>query len=142
MPRPREVPIGLVLATTAKAVSRAFDDALAAAGGSRPLWLILMALQQRQPRSQVDLAAEVGIRDATLTHHLNAMEARGLITRERDPANRRSHQVRLTDSGRAMFFQLVSAAQAHDQRLRTGFADEGLAALREALTRLQANVEE
>ena len=135
------MPIGLALATAAKAVSRAFDDALAAAGGSRPMWLILVALQQRQPRSQVDLAAEVGIRDATLTHHLNAMEARGLVTRERDPANRRTHQVRLTAGGRAMFFQLVSAAQAHDQRLRAGFGEEEMAALREALSRLLANVE-
>ncbi|HEU5003334.1 MAG TPA: MarR family winged helix-turn-helix transcriptional regulator [Actinomycetota bacterium] len=140
MPPPREVPIGLVLANTAKAVSRAFDDALTAAGGSRPMWLVLLALQMRQHGSQVDLAAEVGIRDATLTHHLNAMEARGLVTRERDPANRRTHQVRLTDEGRAMFFRLASAAQGHDRRLRAGFGDGELVALREALGRLQANV--
>jgi len=130
----------VVVAGAAKAVSRAFDDALVAAGGSRPMWLILVALQMRQPRSQVDLAAEVGVRDATLTHHLNAMESRGLVTRERDPANRRTHQVQLTDAGRAMFFQLVTAAQAHDRRLRAGFGDVELAALREALGRLQANV--
>src|SRR2546423_14957262 len=34
-------PIGLNLAGTAKAVSRAFDARLAAAGGSVPIWLIL-----------------------------------------------------------------------------------------------------
>lgn len=141
MPRPQETPIGVVLASTAKAVSRAFDDALAAAGGSRPVWLILVALQMREPRSQVDLAAEVGIRDATLTHHLSAMEARGFVTRERDPANRRTHQVRLTDEGRDMFFRLVGAAQGHDQRLRKGFRAEELGQLREALNRLQANIE-
>jgi MarR family transcriptional regulator for hemolysin len=34
--RPSQPPIGLLLARTAKAVSRAFDDALTAAGGSLP----------------------------------------------------------------------------------------------------------
>ena len=42
MPRPDVPPIGLELARTARTVSRAFDAALAAAGGSTPVWLILM----------------------------------------------------------------------------------------------------
>jgi MarR family transcriptional regulator for hemolysin len=35
----------------------------------------------------------VGVREATLTHHLNAMDTRGLITRTRDTANRRIHVI-------------------------------------------------
>src|SRR5256885_15162726 len=86
---PLRTPIGLQLANTAKVVSRAFDDALAAAGGSRPEWLTLLAIKTRARVSQRELASAVGIQGATLTHHLHAMEAAGLVTRARDPENRR-----------------------------------------------------
>src|SRR5258707_852215 len=78
MSRPASPPIGLRLAQVAKAVSRTFDDALAEAGGSLPVWLILITLKSRQLANQRQLAAAVGIQGATLTHHLNAMESGGL----------------------------------------------------------------
>ena len=53
-------PIGLVLTRTSRAVSRAFDERLAAAGGSLPVWLILLALKTRATRSQSELAEAVG----------------------------------------------------------------------------------
>ena len=59
-----------------RALSRAFDDALAAAGGSLPTWLVVTALKGGDHTMQRDVAAAVGIEDATLTHHLNRMEAR------------------------------------------------------------------
>ena len=140
MPPPRQVPIGLVLARVAKRVSRAFDDALTQAGGSRPAWLILLALKADRPATQRDLAAAVGIEGATLTYHLNAMEQAGLITRERLPENRRVQRVAMTDQGEALFERLRDAARAHDAQLRAGLGADGLAALREALERLEANV--
>jgi MarR family transcriptional regulator for hemolysin len=133
-------PIGLTLARTAKIISRAFDDALAAAGGSTPIWLILISLKTQPTSNQRELAKAVGIQGATLTHHLNAMEADGLITRRRDPANRRVHQVQLTEQGQTLFYRLATAARAHDQRLRAGLGDEEIAALEQLLGRLQANV--
>ncbi|MEV0400864.1 MarR family winged helix-turn-helix transcriptional regulator [Actinoallomurus sp. NPDC050550] len=133
-------PIGLVLSQTAKTVSRVFDDALAAAGGSLPIWLILLTLKTQRPANQRELARAVGIQGATLTHHLNAMEADGLITRQRDPANRRIHQVALTERGEQLFRKLAAAAQSHDQRLRQGLQPEEIAALHRLLNRLQHNV--
>jgi MarR family transcriptional regulator for hemolysin len=138
--KPAGRPIGLTLARTTKIVSRAFDDALAAAGGSTPVWLILISLKTQPDSNQRELARAVGIQGATLTHHLNAMETEGLITRQRDPANRRVHQVRLTDSGETLFHRLATAARAHDKRLRTGLDDADIAALEDLLDRLRANV--
>jgi MarR family transcriptional regulator for hemolysin len=140
MPRPTRPPIGLTLGRTAKDVSRAFDDALAAAGGSLPVWLIMISLKTQSLGNQRELAEAIGIQSATLTHHLNAMEADGLVTRRRDPANRRIHQVELTEPGETLFRQLAAAASAHDQRLRTGFSDEEIATLEQLLRRLHHNV--
>ena len=137
---PRVPPIGLNLASTAKKVSRAFDDALVAVGGSRPVWLILISLKRRPLDNQEELAGAVGIRGATLTHHLHAMEAEGLLTRRRDPANRRVHVVELTASGEAAFHRMRGAAADFDRRLRTGLSESDVARLAELLARLRANV--
>ena len=140
MPRPARTPIGLHLARTARSVSRAFDDALAHAGGSVPVWLVLISLKSQQVRNQRELAEAVGIREATLTHHLNAMDEQGLITRRRDPANRRVHQVELTEAGEAAFQRMRGAATAFDQRLRSGLSGDEESQLEALLGRLAANV--
>lgn len=140
MPRPARPPIGLHLARTARSVSRAFDDALAQAGGSVPVWLVLISLKSQQVRNQRELAEAVGIREATLTHHLNAMDEQGLITRRRDPANRRVHLVELTEAGEATFQRLRGAATTFDQRLRAGLSGDEVSQLEALLGRLAANV--
>jgi MarR family transcriptional regulator for hemolysin len=121
-------------------VSRAFDDALAQAGGSVPVWLVLISLKSQQRRNQRELAEAVGIREATLTHHLNAMDELGLITRRRDPANRRVHLVEITEAGEAAFERMRGAAAAFDQRLRAGLRGDEVTLLAGLLDRLAANV--
>ncbi len=138
--RPARIPVGLHVAQAARVVSRAFDEALALAGGSLPVWLVLLNIKTQQLANQRELAEAVGIREATLTHHLNAMEAEGLLTRQRHEANRRIHVVQLTDAGEAAFLRLRDAAIAFDRRLRRGFTDTELAALGDALSQLAGNV--
>lgn len=140
MPRSTQEPIGLQLARTAKAVSRAFDDALTAAGGSRPTWLILLSLKRKAWGTQAELARSLDISGPTLTHHLDGLERSGLITRHRDPDNRRVHVVELTTDGDAMFHRLRQAATRHDARLRTGIEADELEALSRLLARLHDNV--
>ena len=142
MPRPAQLPIGLRLSRTARAASRAFDETLARAGGSVPVWLVLISLKRQQLRNQRELAEAVGIREATLSHHLTAMDRQGLITRRRDPANRRVHLVQLTEAGETAFQQLRGAATAFDQRLRDGLSDAEIAELARLLDRLAANLGE
>jgi MarR family transcriptional regulator for hemolysin len=135
---PRQEPIGLALTRTAKVLSRAFDAALAERGGSLPTWLVLLSVTGEH-RSQRSIAAEVGVEGPTLTHHLNRMEADGLVTRVRDAQNRRVHQVALTDAGREMFHELLGAVVTFDERLRAGFTEDEVATLRVLLHRLGAN---
>lgn len=140
MPRPVRQPIGLHLARVAKLASRAFDDALTQAGGSLPIWLVLLSIKSRQSASQRQLAEAAGIQGATLTHHLNAMEAAGLVIRRRDPASRRSHLVELTAPGDALFHRLRDAAVAFDGQLCSGLSERELDQIEELLGRLRDNV--
>ena len=137
---PTAEPIGRVLDSTAKLLSRAFDQQLAEAGGTRPGWLILLALKQQRHRTQQELAAAVGIEGPTLTHHLDAMEKAGLIERSRDSGDRRVVRVELTGAGEQLFLRLAQAAMGVDQRLREGVSDKDIDAVRRVLARLRENV--
>jgi MarR family transcriptional regulator for hemolysin len=110
--------IGPALHSTAQVVSRAFDRTLAEAGGSRPIWIVLLALtDDPAPATQRDLAETVGLSDATLTHHLRAMEDAGLVSRARGTDNRRVVLVTITPAGRAAYKRMLTAALAFDARL-------------------------
>ena len=137
---PSAPPIGFVLAQVSKAVARAFDDAMTRAGGSLPTWLVLLSLMPGGDRPQTDLAQAVGVQGPTLTHHLNGLEAQGLITRTRDKADRRAHQVALTPEGRTRFLHLRQTAERFDVRLRGDLSGQEVELLRGLLTRLRANV--
>ena len=137
--QPETAPIGLDVASTGRVLSRAFNDALVAAGGSLPQWLVVAALKRGDHAMQRDLAAAIGIEGATLTHHLNRMEADGLVRRERVAGNRRSHVVGLTPAGEALFATLLRAVVTFDTQLCAGFSERELATTRRMLARLRAN---
>ena len=138
---PRRTPIGLKLATTSKKVSRAFDEALVAVGGSRPLWLILdLPLSSRRLASQQEeLASAVGDPGRPLSPTTSTPWRRRIwVTRRRDPRNRRVHVVELTTKGDAAFHRMRGAAADFDRRLRVGLAETDMARLADLLNRLAA----
>jgi MarR family transcriptional regulator for hemolysin len=140
VPIPNRPPIGMALNRAARIVSRAFDEALTEAGGSLPMWLVLLNVETGQASTQRSLAAALGLREPTLSHHLATMESDGLITRRRDDANRRVQVVALTDAGLVQFRHLRTAAAAFDRQLRRGIDDADLALVDQTLARLTDNI--
>jgi MarR family transcriptional regulator, transcriptional regulator for hemolysin len=140
--KPPGTPIGLQLASTARTVGRAFNQALNEAGGSLPIWLILSSLKGSDWRTQLDLARSVGIEGPTLTRHLDGMEQAGLVKRRRHPDDRRAFQVELTAAGEAMHTQLLKSVISFNTRLRRGITGAEVDALRGTLERMAANVRE
>ena len=138
--RPKGVPIGLQLARTSKLVSRAFNDALAGAGGSLPVWLILSALRGAPPATQQQLAMAVGIEGPTLTRHLDGLEAAGLVRRAPHPDDRRAVQVEPTEAGVALHAELLDVVIDFNRRLTAGVSETDLDAMRSALAVLESNV--
>lgn len=140
--RPNGPPLGLLLATTSKAVGRAFNGALAQRGGSIPIWLILNALKSEPRRTQLELANAVGIEGPTLTRHLDGMEQAGLVRRQRGTLDRRAVRVELTRAGHALYGRLLKAVIDFNQHLRAGLSGEDVETLRRVLGQLQDNVVE
>ena len=134
-------PIGLAVSVTAKALNRAFDDALAVVGGSTSTWLVLQAVTSTEVATQGQLAAAIGVRQPTLTHHLDGLERAGLVTRTRDPGNRRVQRLAVTEAGEALFLRLRRAAAAFEGRLRAGLDEEDVVTLRRLLAQLEENAQ-
>jgi MarR family transcriptional regulator, transcriptional regulator for hemolysin len=131
--------MGLYVTRRSRALTRAFEKVLAEAGGSLPTWLVLASLKGGLPGKQAELAEAVGIEGPTLTHHLNRLEAAGLVTRARHPENRRVHIVALTAQGEQMFANLLTRVRAFDEALRAGFRADELTTLHDLLGRLVDN---
>jgi MarR family transcriptional regulator, transcriptional regulator for hemolysin len=142
MPAPPLPPIGLRLARTARVVSQAFERAMADAGSTASAWQVLLLVRTKQWATQALMAEAMGITGATLTHHLNALEAQGLVRRWREPSNRRVQQVALTDEGQELFDRLRRVAIGHDERLRSRLTAEETALLAELLDKLQSGLED
>jgi MarR family transcriptional regulator for hemolysin len=138
--RPDGPPLGLLLATTSKAVGRAFNSALTENGGSIPIWLILNALKSEPRRTQLDLARAVGIEGPTLTRHLDGIEQAGLVKRQRGTPDRRAVQVELTRAGHALHGRLLKTVISFTQQLQAGLSNDDIKTLRRLLDQLQANV--
>jgi MarR family transcriptional regulator, transcriptional regulator for hemolysin len=139
--RPVFPPIGLRLARSARVVTQAFERAMAEAGGSASTWQVLLLIRAQQWDTQSRMAEELGITGATLTHHLNALEKRGLVRRWRETNNRRVQRVELTETGAELFERLRQVAHRHDQRLRAKLTDEEAQLFAELLERIQAGVQ-
>ena len=138
--RPQGTPIGRKLALTSKTVGAAFNAALAAEGGSVPVWLIVNALRHGRWTTQLDLARSLGIEGPTLTRHLDNLTESGLITRVRSDADRRAVRVELTEAGEAAYGRMLGAVIAFNERLQGGLTRDDLRRLDELLSRLADNV--
>src|SRR6266851_9938987 len=87
-------------------------------GGLRPRHLIaLKLLSERGPASQHGLADALSLDPSNVVGLLNELEERELITRRRDPADRRRHIVELTAAGSGEVAQTFSQLRVVEDEL-------------------------
>jgi MarR family transcriptional regulator for hemolysin len=114
---------------------------MAEAGGSASTWQVLLLVRTQSWGTQSELAEELGLTGATVTHHLNALERKGLVRRWREDSNRRVQRVELTEEGVELFDRLRAVANRHDKLLRSQLSDDEVKQLGELLGRLAAGVQ-
>jgi DNA-binding MarR family transcriptional regulator len=83
-------------------MTRLFVPFLQKLGVTYPQYLVLVVLWERGPQGVGDLAAALRMDFGTLSPMLKRIEAKGLITRRRSPADERRVQVDLTPEGTAL----------------------------------------
>lgn len=100
--------LAAMFAWVTRRLGRAEEPLLAANGMTMWEYVVLSHLARGSVPNQLTLAQEVGHDKSRLIKLLDGLERRGLIGREPDPADRRSHTVAITDTGR----NLQATAQA------------------------------
>ncbi len=119
----------LLLITAARLVQRRWDEALAPLGLTRAAVIALGGVALR-PMNQEQLAAAVHVQSQTLGRVLARLEAGGLVTRKRNPQDRRQFHVEITEAGTAA---LSAAREAESAAISADF--DGWEILRDQLSR-------
>lgn len=91
----------------ARALSRRFDEALRPAGITSGQFSLLNALNRPKPPPIGPVAQLLAMDRTTLTAALKPLERDGLVTIARDPDDRRSRLLGLTDKGREILAAAV-----------------------------------
>jgi MarR family transcriptional regulator, transcriptional regulator for hemolysin len=134
--------VGRELALVAKTLRARFEARLAEAGASFPAWAVLSCAIAEEGLSQRELAERIGIEGATLTKHLDRLEADGLIVRQRDSADRRIVRVSPTFAAHRLHRRLAAVAGGLNADLVAGLSPEEVGCLRRLLAQLMINLEE
>jgi len=120
-------------------LSRVLDHELKQffAGHGLEFWEFDVLATLRRSGAPYELSAGALLKSAmvtsgAITNRVDRMEAKGLLERVRDSADRRSVRVRLTDAGLELIDRLVPQHVANEERLLAALSPED----REALTAL------
>lgn len=108
---------GYLLNQAALKIRTATGDALASFGITPPQLRALEAIADSEPLTQVRLGELVNMDRSTIVHLLDRFEALALAERNIDPADRRSHAVRITRKGR----RVLGAARARTLAIQEDF---------------------
>jgi DNA-binding MarR family transcriptional regulator len=98
---PESWPTGRLLVFTGRLMQQAFQEFLDTHGLTFAGLHVLRVLRDR-PLAQVEVAAGCGVQTQTAGRTIERLVRNDLVTRERDPADRRRQLVRLTDKGRGI----------------------------------------
>jgi DNA-binding MarR family transcriptional regulator len=93
---------------------------------------MLVRLAQNDGRSQQAIAELMGVNPTRMVFLTDELEKLGLVERRRNPADRRSHALHLTEAGTAMLARVREVTRAHEAAITASLT----AAERDQLTAL------
>jgi DNA-binding MarR family transcriptional regulator len=142
MPHPLDKQICFTLYGTAMAVNRLYKPMLDEMGITYPQYLVLNVLNEADGLTIGAIAERLALESSTVTPPVKRLEQAGLVTRQRNDADERQVQVRLTAAGRklveksnclgeallarsGMSMNEISALNRKIQALRDALADQG-----------------
>jgi DNA-binding MarR family transcriptional regulator len=103
---------------------------------------LLHKLMEVDEISQRSLQREVNIDNAAVTRHLKQLEAKGMISRRRNPDDNRITFVSLTDDGRERIASLCQEKKRFIAQMLKDFSPDEQEMLSDLLLRIQKNVKD
>ncbi len=139
--RPPAIGLGMLLRAADSTFNRHLRDALANHDVTFGQFQHLRNLWVENGLTQAELSRRIGIEMASSTAILDSLEARRLITRMRNAADRRKINVFLTPAGAALKKPLMACAARVNKEARRGLADTELASVFALVGHIIANLD-
>ena len=117
LPAPGTLSPTYFLFAASQRVGALLDKALAEAPLNAAGYAFYSALRETQPTSPTDLARHLGMPVTTVLDTLGGMQLRDHVARLRNPRDRRSYLVRLTDTGEQVHDETEALFSEADVRL-------------------------
>jgi DNA-binding MarR family transcriptional regulator len=94
---------------------------------------VLIAIDDRVPLSQQEVAHRMGVDRTTMVALVDDLENKGLVQRRQDPRDRRKNVVVLTNAGHATLSRARAATEEAERRFLAPLSGAGGTAFTEAL---------
>lgn len=137
---PFEVSIGYQVRQTHRLIARYLQQKIAPHGVTLGMWYFLRALWHEDGLTQRELSVIVGTMEPTTLTAIKSMEAKGLVRRQKNAADRRKMNIYLTERGRELKAELIPLAKEVVEDAVSGFSDEDRAAFLGYLSAIQNNL--
>jgi DNA-binding MarR family transcriptional regulator len=132
----REGGVAFLLAQLGAHAATAFAERVRPLELTPPQAGVLRRLGQFPGQSQRGLADALGMHAPRLVVLIDELEGRGLVTRARDPDDRRNYAISLTAKGSRALAKLADVAREHELAITAVLDDDERAELLELLRRL------
>jgi MarR family transcriptional regulator, organic hydroperoxide resistance regulator len=138
---PPDQSVGYLVREAHRAFLRALAARVSRHGVSIGMWYFLRTLWEEDGLTQRELSRRVGMMEPTTATALESMERRGLISRTRNPQDRRKVNIRLTDEGRRLRQVLLPCAIEVNRVGLAGISPKEIPLMREQLARIKRNLD-
>jgi DNA-binding MarR family transcriptional regulator len=130
--------IGFLLVQLGTLVARQFRQQLEPLGIEPRHFGMLTRLAENEGKAQQAMGELIGLNPTQMVFLVDELEDRGLVERRRNPSDRRSYGLYLTDAGRDMLGRVQGVARAHQRTLGASFTESEREQLTAFLRRLAA----
>jgi DNA-binding MarR family transcriptional regulator len=136
--QPREA-IGALIGRTRKTMIQKIDAELEPLDVSAAQWIVVLLVGEKAASSATGLCELLTYDPGAMTRLIDRLESKGILQRVRVPDDRRTIQLELTDSGKALYPKILSAMVDVSNRLLRGFSRSEVTDLEGYLRRMLAN---
>ena len=133
-------PIGLKITVIARLIRKQFDHSTSSIGITRAQWTTIAAVAGVPGTTQRGIAAILEVGEVTAGRLIDKLCEEGLLERQANPNDRRSHLIYLKPAAYAVLEKLTSLGALQEKRAFAGLSEQELATLDALLERINDNL--
>jgi DNA-binding MarR family transcriptional regulator len=123
-------------------IATAFGEEVRPLGATLQIWRVLAALREKDGQRMGELSVTTSIEVSTLTRLVDNMEKKSLVARRRDRQDSRVVLLYVASAGKQLARRILPIAERYEKVALKGFGPTEADALKVALRRLYANMDD